>query len=96
MDFDEAGKVTLPFGKYFLWPLRRVLSEQPGYLHFLFGLLERGQVKKPELMRALTVYRDSEEVAKILEKAKAKKAANGTRKRSRRYASRRWGDYFNS
>ena len=95
MDFDEAGAVAAPFGKYFLWPLSRILAEQPGYLNFLLGLLAKGRVKSPRFAEALTVYRDHPEVVKALDKAKAKKKANAARAHSRRYASRKWGEYFN-
>lgn len=95
MDFDEAGRMAMPFGKYHLWSLARLLAEKPGYVKFLLGLLDRGQIISPLLADALRVFRDSPEVIKALEKAKAKQAANGKRRASRRYASRRWGDYFN-
>ncbi len=95
MDFDEAGQVVMPFGKYHLWSLAKLLAEQPGYLKFLLGLLERGQIISSRLAEALRAYRDSPEVVKALDTAKAKKKANSVRLHSRRYAARRWGEYFN-
>lgn len=96
MDFDEAGRVAMPFGKYHLWSLAQLLAEKPGYMKFLLGLLERGKIISPVLAEALRVFRDSEKVAEILAEAKKKKAANGKRRASARYASRRWGEWFNS
>lgn len=94
MDYDEAGAVVMPFGKYHLWSLARLLAEKPGYVRFLLGLLDRGQIISARLADALRVCRDSEEAATILARAEKKKAANGKRRANARYASRRWGEYF--
>lgn len=96
MDFDEAGRVAMPFGKYHLWSLARLLAEKPGYVKFLLGLLAKGQIISPRLADALRVYRDSPEAIKALANSKARKKASAAKRGSARYARRRWDNYFNS